>query len=148
MTAVAFAVFALVSVALAAIDHRTHRLPDAVVLPALAFALPALTLAAVETGEPWRIASAGVGAASSLATHLAVHLLRPSAWGGGDVKLAALIGAHTGWVGMDAAVLALGTGAVLGAAAGAGALSIRRSGDVALGPALIAGGWWGIAAAV
>ena len=84
MTAVVFAVFALVSMALAAIDHRTHRLPDAVVLPALAFALPALTLAAVETGEPWRIASAGVGAASSLAGSCSPTVRARTTSGGGS----------------------------------------------------------------
>lgn len=146
MAVLAFAVFAVASAALAAIDARTRRLPDALVLPAAAIALVLLLLAAICRDDPARLAGALLGAGLLLAPALVVHAARPAAWGGGDVKLAGLVGLHLGWRGMDAVALGAAAGALLSGAAGAGALSVRRGGEIPLGPPLLAGCWWGLAA--
>ncbi|MFX5510386.1 prepilin peptidase, partial [Acinetobacter baumannii] len=64
MLSAALAVFAVLSVVLAVIDHRHHRLPHALVLPGLALALALLTSAALAAGQAERIAGVWGGAAS------------------------------------------------------------------------------------
>ena len=146
MGAVALAVFAAVSLGLAIVDTRSLRLPDAVVLPALVIGAVLLGAAAQERGEPARMLGAFVGASALFCAHLALHFTRPEAWGGGDVKLAALIGLHLGWIGPDAVVLGAAAGAALLAATGLGARAVSRGGIVPAGPALLAGCWWAVIA--
>lgn len=143
MFGVALTVFAAVSVVLAVIDARHHRLPHALVLPALAVALALLTAAALAVDEASRIAGVWGGAASAFVVCLALHLARPAAFGGGDVTLAALVGAHLGWFGPDAVVSGLVIGFACGGAAAAGVLlSGARRATFAFGPPLLVGTWW------
>lgn len=148
MEALAFTVFAAVSVALAAVDARTRRLPDVIVLPAVGVGLVLLSLVVPPRNDPARLGGALAGMTVLFAAHLVLRLVRPGAWGGGDVKLAALIGLHLGWRGMDAMILGTAAGALLTGAAGAGAVGVRRGGEVPLGPPLLAGCWWGLVATV
>jgi leader peptidase (prepilin peptidase) / N-methyltransferase len=76
---------------LAAIDFRERVLPDRVVLPAIVVVLVAHAVV-----EPHRLAECLVGAAAAGAAFLVPALLRPSALGMGDVKLAVLLGAALG----------------------------------------------------
>lgn len=87
-----------VLVVLSAIDLRERRLPNAIVLPAAAFALVANTL--LDPGAIWLVAA--LGTAVLLALPL---LLNPRAIGLGDVKLGLLIGAATGSAVPDALVI-------------------------------------------
>lgn len=144
----AFAAFLVASVVLAVVDVRTRRLPDAIVLPGIALAVALLGAAALADHRPDRALGVVVAASALFAAHLALHVARPGAWGGGDVKLAGLIGAHLGWFGPEATLAGALSGVVLGGAAGLGALSVRGAGQVALGPCLLAGAWWAILAAV
>ncbi len=143
MLGAALAVFALLSVVLAVIDVRRQRLPHAVVLPGLAFALIVLTAAALAGGEGERIPGVWGGAASAFVVCLVPHLVRPAGFGGGDVTLAALAGAYLGWWGPDAVVTGLLAGFACGAAAAAGVLlaGARRT-AFAFGPPLLLGTWW------
>lgn len=145
----ALTVFAVVSAALAAIDLRSHRLPHVVVLPGLAVALVLLTSAALVSGVPDRLAPVWGGAASGFLVALALHILRPAHFGGGDATLAALCGAHLGWFGPDAVMVGLVGGSVCGGAAAAGALlaGARRT-EIAFGPPLLLGTWWALLGAL
>lgn len=145
MLPAALAVFAVLSVVLAVVDHRHHRLPHALVLPGLALALTLLTSAALAAGEAERIAGAWGGAASGFLICLVLWFARPAAFGGGDVTLAALSGAHLGWFGPDAVVSGLVAGFLCGGAAGLGALlAAGRRARFAFGPPLLLGTWWAL----
>lgn len=139
---IAFAGFAAVSIVLAVIDVRTHRVPDAVVLPATAVGVALLAAAAAERDEPTRIAGVCLGAAGAFLACLAVHLARPEAFGGGDVKLAALVGAHLGWFGADAVASGVALGFVAAGVAGLGVVAAgARRVDLAFAPFLLLGAW-------
>lgn len=145
MLSAALAVFAVLSVVLAVIDHRHHRLPHALVLPGLALALTLLTSAALAAGETGRIAGVWGGAASAFLVCLALRVARPTAFGGGDVTLAALAGAHLGWFGPDAVASGVAAGFLCGGAAGLGALlAAGRRAEFAFGPPLLLGTWWAL----
>lgn len=139
----ALSAFAVLSGVLAVVDARTRRLPDAILLPGGAVVVLLLGVAALATGEPVRFAGVGSGALSAFAACLAVHLARPGAFGGGDVKLAVVCGAVLGWGGLEA----VASGIVLAfLAAGIGAAGVllagRRGASIAFGPFLLFGAWW------
>ncbi|MDQ1083599.1 MULTISPECIES: A24 family peptidase [Microbacterium] len=138
----ALTVFAGLGIELAVIDVRTHRLPDAILLPGAGAVIVLLAGAAVVTGTPDRALGLAGGAAASFAACLAVHLARPDAFGGGDVKLAGLCGAVLGWVGPEAVASGIALGFVAGGAAATGVvLSGARGASIAFGPFLLAGTW-------
>jgi leader peptidase (prepilin peptidase) / N-methyltransferase len=96
-----------VSVPLVAVDVRHKRLPDALTLGVLPLLSAALAVAAVGGGGWPVVVRALVGATVFLAVHLLVAAFRPGSLGGGDVKLAAPVGAVLGVLGMEALLLAL-----------------------------------------
>jgi len=139
----ALGAFALLSVVLAVVDARTRRLPDALLLPGGAGVLVLALGAALVAGEPHRAVGVLGGAASSFLACLILHLARPAAFGGGDVKLAALCGAALGWVGPEAVASGIAVGFVVGGVAATGAvLAGARSAAIAFGPFLLFGTWW------
>lgn len=132
--------FVVAGVALAAIDVRTLRLPDRIVLPVLCTGLLLNTAALfVPTVAAVLGAAVGYGVLWLLDVAHRLHAGRRG-FGRGDLKVAAMIGA---WVGAEGVLLALllaflaGTCAVL-----PGLLRGRRGfGDrVPFGPALVLGG--------
>ncbi|GAA1843949.1 prepilin peptidase [Microbacterium koreense] len=147
----AFIAFAALSITLAVIDIRTHRLPNAIVLPAYPVTLVVLTVCCL-LGEDWgRLARGLIGALALFVFYLALRLMSPRGMGGGDVKLAGLLGLLLAWVGWTA--LAVGTlaGFVLGGLYGIGLLAARRADRrtaIPFGPWMLAGAWIGIAVAV
>ncbi len=123
------------------IDVRTRRLPDRVVLPCLWAGL--LFNASAETfASP---ASAILGAAAGYAvlwvpTTMYAWTRGASAFGGGDLKLAAMIGA---WVGIWSLPIALTIAFLAGTCAVLPAMlrgDVRGSSTVPFGPALAIGG--------
>ena len=69
--------------------------------------------------------------------------------GGGDVRLAPLIGALLGWLGAAHLVIGLAAGFLIGGVAAAALLVLGRAGlksSIAYGPAMCLGAWVGIAA--
>lgn len=145
---VALVAFALQSVVLAVVDARTHRLPDALVLPGYATGGIALGAAALLAGQPARIVGVAAGALGLFAFYFALRMLRPDAMGGGDVKLAGVAGVHTGWFGLDAVLVGGAAAFVLGGIVALVLLVTRRAhGSDALpfGPFVLAGAWIGIA---
>jgi leader peptidase (prepilin peptidase) / N-methyltransferase len=81
-------------VALSAFDIRERRLPNYLTLPGAAVVL-------VGAAVLGRGAGAALGGAALFVVYLVVYLLRPSAMGAGDVKLAVGVGALTGSFGID-----------------------------------------------
>jgi leader peptidase (prepilin peptidase)/N-methyltransferase len=115
-------------VAAGAVDLAHRRLPDALTLPAL----PAALLLVAPLGPAALGRAAGV-AVLAAAAHAAVRLVAPGAMGGGDVKLAAPLGAVLGAVSWPAAVLA----AAVAAAATAVLAAVLRRRSVPHGPSML-----------
>ncbi|WP_144711493.1 A24 family peptidase [Curtobacterium pusillum] len=143
----AFLYLMAISVALTMIDLDTHRLPNAVVLPAYPVMLTLLAAASALSGD-WGALLRGVSGMFALAAvYLLLALAVPGGMGFGDVKLAGVIGlalAYLGWgplaVGSFGAFLLGGSFAiVLVVTRRAG----RRSG-IPFGPWMVGGAWIGI----
>ncbi len=122
--ALAITLFAAVLLLLAVIDWEQRRLPNVVVLPALAAAVAL-------SADPL---AAGLAAAAAFIVFLALYglgrrLYGPGALGMGDVKLAALVSAV---VGPAAAAALLGGVLLAGGAAAVGLLSGRVGRGAAL----------------
>lgn len=132
---------AAVSIVLVLVDLDTRRLPDAIVLPSTAIGAALLAAAAIANGTPADLLRAAAGAAILGGLYALIRLVRPDGMGGGDVKLAVLLGLFLGDVGWGA--LAVGGFAAFLAAA-IYALLARRRGAIAFGPWMIAGTWLGI----
>lgn len=143
---IAFLYFAAVSVALAAIDIDVHRLPDRIVLPSYAAAVP-LAVAGLIQGDLvaiWRmLAAAGI----LVAFYLVLALLKPGGMGLGDVKLAGVIGLFLGYLGWAQLAVGVGAAFLLGGVFGIVLMLTKRAGRmtaVAFGPWMLAGAWIGI----
>lgn len=104
------AAYAAFLIAIAVYDVRRHRIPNVAVYPAIAVAL---VVAFVRPdGAWWSFLLAGLAAT---AFFIALGAISPGAMGGGDAKLAALIGLFAGWPGVLVAVfVAFAVGAAVG----------------------------------
>lgn len=137
-----FAVFGLSLVALSAVDLERLIIPNRIVYPTAAVVAPLLVVAsAVDSrfGSLWR---AALAAAVAFVAFLVVHLAVPHGMGFGDVRLAALIGGVTGWLGLGHAFVAFFAAFVLGAVVGLVVMAIRRTGRktrIPFGPFMAAG---------
>jgi leader peptidase (prepilin peptidase)/N-methyltransferase len=99
-------------VLLVATDLRHSRLPDALTLPAYPVLAAATALAASQAG--WQVATgATLGALVLYCLYAAVNLVRPTALGGGDVKLSGTAGAALGAIGWPAVLVGTTLAAIL-----------------------------------
>jgi leader peptidase (prepilin peptidase)/N-methyltransferase len=105
----ALGLLAVVAVPVTIIDVRCRRIPDAIVLPAVVFAL---ALRAVWGSSTWAMLLLWAMVAGAMLLGPAV--IRPDGMGLGDVKLAVLLGACLGALACAAVLLALVAGAVGG----------------------------------
>ncbi len=144
----AFGYVVAAGIALTLIDLDTRRLPTVIVLPSVAV-VGALFLLACLLGAPWEnLARAGFGAVGLWAFYALVRLVRPDGMGGGDVKLALLVGGALGWVGWGALVVGAFAAFLFGGLGGLTLMAARGSGrrsTVPFGPWMVAGCWFGIA---
>src|SRR5690606_33351090 len=124
----AFLVFAAVSVVLALIDLDTRLLPNRIVLPAIVAGIVLLAIAALGTEAWWSLGRAAASAAILFAFYLLLVLVHPAGMGMGDVKLAALIGLHLGWLGWGALIVGAFAGFLLGGIFGLLLILIGRGG--------------------
>jgi Flp pilus assembly protein protease CpaA len=129
-------------VALALIDARTRRLPDALTLPSYPVALVLLGLAAL-----WLPDGAGhlvrglAGLAIAWLFFVLQALIYPAGVGWGDVKLSGVLGLYLGWFGTSALLAGLLGGYLLAALTGTGLLLAGRATRKSLlpfGPFLLA----------
>lgn len=144
---VAFLYFAAISVVLTVIDLDTHRLPNTIVLPSYVVAGVLFTLACVLGAEWSRLLGAVVGMAVLYAFYFVIRVIRPDGMGGGDVKLAGVVGLYLGWLGWGALAVGAFAAFVLGGVFGLALIAGRRAGRrtaIPFGPWMLAGAWVGI----
>lgn len=146
---VAYLYFAAITIALTLIDLDTHRLPNAIVLPSYAVIGALFTVACV-LGADWAgLLRAGIGGAALFAFYALLRRIRPGGMGGGDVKLAGVIGMSLGWLGWGALVVGAFAAFLLGGVFGILLLLSRRANRrtaIPFGPWMLAGAWVGIVA--
>ena len=128
---------AAVSVPLVVVDIRDHRLPNRLVVPGLALALLCGVLEVVLTGGlGWMPLLSGIVAFTVFAL-----LSRVGGLGMGDVKLAAVLGVASGFLGGEAALGSLALAFVFGGVAALVLWLFKRRGSLAFGPFLLLGYW-------
>ncbi|GIE88084.1 prepilin peptidase [Actinoplanes regularis] len=138
---------AAVAIALAVIDLDVMRLPNKIVLPSYAVATALLVPAALLAGDPGALLRA---AAAAVLLYLLYRLLSIWGMGGGDVKLAPLLGFYLGWLGWGAVAVGAFAGFLLGGLVGAVLLLTRvagRKSRVPFGPYMLAGAFLAVFAA-
>ena len=143
----AYLYLAAISVALAAIDIDVMRLPNKIVLPSY-LVVPVLLLPAAIAGHTWSAALRGLVAAGVL--YGLYRALAIWGMGGGDVKLAPLLGLYLGWLGWSSVAVGAFAGFLLGGVAGALLMLLRgvgRKTRVPFGPSMLAGAFLAVFAA-
>ncbi|BCJ52038.1 prepilin peptidase [Actinoplanes sp. NBRC 14428] len=146
----AYLYLAAIAIALAAIDLDVLRLPDRIVLPSYAVALALLTPATV-AGQKWDAALRGFLAAGALYAFYYLLALVPGGMGGGDVKLAPLLGFYLGWLNWSSVTVGAFAAFLIGGAVAFGLMLLRRAGRgsrIPFGPAMLAGALLAVFAAV
>lgn len=139
----AFLLLAWLTVALIWVDLDVHRLPVGLVVPGGAAIAGLLALASLSEGDR-RWLSALIGALVMGLVYLILAVLPGGGVGGGDVRLAPVLGALLGWLGLGHLVVGLAAGFVIG---GIGAIVLLVGGRVGLkssiayGPAMCLGVW-------
>ena len=145
----AYLYLAGVAIALAAIDIDVLRLPDKIVLPSYGVAL-VLLAPAVIAGHDWAAARRALIAAAVLYAFYFVLAILPRGMGGGDLKLAPLLGFYLGWLGWSSVAVGAFAGFLLGGAAGALLMALRlatRKSRIPYGPYMLAGAFLAVFAA-
>lgn len=133
--AVRTAVFGSLLIVAGVIDARHRIIPDVVTLPG--FGVGLLLSALDPSVGLW---SSLAGAALGGGLLLAVAVVSAGGMGGGDIKLAAMMGAFLGWAGLIVGLLAaLVSGALVGGALVLAGVKGRKD-LMAFGPFLAAGG--------
>ncbi|PRB11086.1 A24 family peptidase [Microbacterium sp. MYb62] len=148
------ALIALVHVALVGvgawlivIDARTHRLPNRIVLPTLGSLLVLIGIDALAAGQTAASIRALLGMVILGGFYAMLRAISRAGMGGGDVKLAAVIGLVLGWHGWQALAIGAASAFVLGAMYALVLIVLRRadgSTRVAFGPWMIAGALIGV----
>lgn len=138
----AFLVLAAAGVVLAVVDLDTHRLPDAVTLPAYPVVGLLLVAASAMAGDTGGLVRAAGGAVASLLIYGVLCAAAPSGLGFGDVKLAGVLGLALGWLSWPTLVVGVILGFAFGALAGLALVAVRRASlttRVPFGPSMLAG---------
>lgn len=144
---VAFLYLAAITVALAAIDLETRRLPNVIVLPGYIVGGALLAAAALLLGEPTRLLTAAAGGAILFGAYLIMALAYRGGMGFGDVKLAGVIGLYLGWLGWPQLAVGAFAAFLLGGLFSVILVVARRAGRrtaIPFGPWMLAGAWLGI----
>jgi leader peptidase (prepilin peptidase)/N-methyltransferase len=142
---------AAISIALALIDLDVRRLPDAIVLPSYAVLPLLLVLEALATLEWWPLVRALIGGVALFLFYdvLALVYPRQGGMGGGDIKLAGVLGIALAWVGWGALIVGAFAGFLLGGLYSLAAVATGRAGmrsSIPFGPFMLAGAWIGLVA--
>ena len=144
---VAYLYFAAISIVLTLIDLDTHRLPNSIVLPSYLVAGILFTIAAWLAEEWGLLLVAGIGMAGMYLFYFLLRAARPGGMGGGDVKLAGVIGIYLGWLGWGALAVGAFAAFLYGGVFGIALMLLRRAGRktaIPFGPWMILGAWTGV----
>jgi leader peptidase (prepilin peptidase)/N-methyltransferase len=139
--------FAIVSVPLAIIDLRTHRLPNPLTLSAYPIVLIGLALPSIIDGRWGDFGRGLLAGLAALAVFALLHVINPSGMGLGDVKLAGSMGALLGWLSWSSLIVGLFLGFALAAIVGLALLATGRAGRksaMPFGPFMLVGAWFAI----
>lgn len=140
--AAAFCVLAAGLVAQTWIDLHTRRLPREITYVTIALGVPLLVIGAIVADEPRRVVTMLAGAAMALAFMALLYAVTRGGLGDGDVRLAPLLGAYLGWLGLPYVPIGLFLGFLFGSVVGVGAMVVGRAGRktaIPFGPFLAAG---------
>jgi leader peptidase (prepilin peptidase)/N-methyltransferase len=138
----------MASIALTYFDLKFHRLPNIFTLgsyPVVGLLL--LGAAFTSSNGLERLARSGLAALAYFGVFLVLHLINRSGMGLGDVKLAPIIGAVTGWFSWNAVITsAFYAFIAAGLVAGVFMLTKRARGEdeIAFGPFMLLGMWLAI----
>ncbi|TQJ32399.1 A24 family peptidase [Microbacterium sp. SLBN-146] len=139
-----YVLFAALSCVLTVIDIRTHRVPNRLILPSIPL-IVALLASACVVGADWRrFGGALLGAVALCCFYLALRLVSPSGMGGGDVKLAGVVGLMLGWWGWSAVALGALASFLSGGLFALAVLLTRRgdrSSRIPFAPFMLGGAW-------
>jgi len=144
---VAMLYFAAISVALTCIDLDTHKLPNAIVLPAYVVIGVLLVAASIAYGDYAQLLQAAVGGAALFALYFVMALAYPGGMGFGDVKLAGVVGIMLGFLDWGSLIVGAFAAFLLGGVFGIGLLLARRvdrKSGIPFGPWMLGGAWIGI----
>jgi leader peptidase (prepilin peptidase)/N-methyltransferase len=145
----AYLYLAAVAIALAAIDLDVMRLPDKIVLPSYGVA-PLLLVPAAIAEHSLHAATRGLIAAAVLYAFYWILAVLPKGMGGGDVRLAPLLGLYLGWLGWSSVAVGAFAGFLLGGIVGAALMLARRANRktrIPFGPYMLAGAFLAVFAA-
>ena len=143
VTAAVYAGFFWALVVLTVIDLEHKLLPNRIVYPTFIAGWAGLVAAALIDGDTERLRSAAIGAVVFGGFLFAVAFIYPAGMGGGDVKLAFVLGSFVGYAGGVGAVLAgMFLSFLLGGAIGIVAIRLSGAGrktQIPFGPFLALG---------
>lgn len=140
--------FGALSVVLTVIDVQHKRLPDRLVLPSYPILAALLAVAAALGGEWSAFGRALLGGAALFLAYFVLAVINPAGLGGGDVKLAGLLGMVLAWFGWAQLVVGGLAGFFLGAVLGGLLMLGGRAGrktEIPFGPFMIVGAYLGLA---
>lgn len=141
--------FTASAIALAVIDLDVRRLPAPIVRIALVAVLALFVLACLLGADWWALVRSAIAMLLLYLFYALLRAARPGGMGGGDVRLAALIGLVLGWLGPSELITGAFAAFVLGGIFGIGMMLFRRATRrtaVPFGPWMILGAWVGAAA--
>lgn len=144
---IAFLYLAAISIVLTLIDLDTQRLPNAIVLPSYLVAAVLFMSAALLLGDWGSLVRAGIGMVALYAFYFVLRLARPGGMGGGDVKLAGVVGIYLGWLGWGALAVGAFAAFLYGGIFGIALILLRRAKRktaIPFGPWMILGAWTGV----
>ncbi|MBV9935013.1 MAG: prepilin peptidase [Actinobacteria bacterium] len=116
----AYLVLAASLLAISVIDLKLYIVPNRIVYPTLAIAIPLLIGAALLQHHNDAIKTAAIGSVAAWFFLLVVHFIQPGGMGFGDVRLAAILGLYLGWINLRLVLWGMLAGFVLGAVIGLG----------------------------
>lgn len=138
----AFAFLGVVGVALATIDIAVQRLPDQLTLPAYPALAVLLAAAGIPDGDLATFGRALLGGLALAGAYYLMALIQPGKLGGGDIKLAGILGMALGWLGWPVLIFGGALAYVLFAVVVLVLLLARRiswRSQVAFGPFMLGG---------
>lgn len=143
----AYLYLAAVAIALALIDLDVMRLPNKIVIPSYGVAMALLIPVSLTTGDPADLIR---GLLAAVLLYVLYLLLAMWGMGGGDVKLAPLLGFYLGWLGWSAVAVGAFAGFLLGGLVGGVLLALKlasRKSRIPFGPYMLAGAFLAVFAA-
>jgi leader peptidase (prepilin peptidase)/N-methyltransferase len=144
---IAFVYLAAISIALLVIDLDVQRLPNSIVLPGYLVGFILLGGASALVADWNTIIRMAIGMAAMYAFYALLRFIRPAGMGGGDVKLAGVLGIYLGWLGWSTLIIGAFAAFLLGGIFGIVLIIFHRATRrtrIPFGPWMLAGAWVGI----